>query len=349
LVDWLSYTRGELLQKTFPELLQVGGKMLYETHFMPLLLMHGDVQEIAFDLMAVGGAVLPVFVSATQKSDSSGRPVLYRMTIFNATMRRSYERELLAARKRAEQAASELSRVNVELSSSNAALLKANEELWQFAYAASHDLQEPLRTMTAYAQLLARRHKDSEDSQTITFVQQILEGSRRMQALITDLLALSQAQGSNLVLRSTDLEQPLRFALSNLSSSITESKAVIHYDKLPTARIDSAKIAQVFQNLISNAIKYAKPDEAPRINVSASDHEAEWRRISIQDNGLGFDNTYSEQIFGIFKRLYGSEIPGTGIGLALCRKIIESHGGRIWATSTPGVGSTFQFTVPGKA
>jgi light-regulated signal transduction histidine kinase (bacteriophytochrome) len=167
--------------------------------------------------------------------------------------------------------------------------------------------------------------------------------------LITDLLALSQAQGSNLVLRSTDLEQPLRFALSNLSSSITESKAVIHYDKLPTARIDSAKIAQVFQNLISNAIKYAKPDEAPRINVAASDHEGEWRRISVQDNGLGFDNTYSEQIFGIFKRLYGSEIPGTGIGLALCRKIIESHGGRIWATSTPGVGSTFQFTVPGKA
>jgi PAS domain S-box-containing protein len=348
LLNWLGCQRSELLGKRFHDLLTVGGRVLYETHFAPLLLMHGEVREIAFDLVSERDKVIPTFVSALQKRDATGKPSLNRITIFNATERRSYERELLAARKQAEHVASELSRVNSELSASNAALLKANEELGQFVYAASHDLQEPLRTMTLFAQLLERRHQNGSDAESTTFVKNIVDGSRRMQALISDLLALSQAQGSDLVLKPTNLKQALAFSLSNLSSSITESNALITYDELPLVTIDAARIAQVFQNLVSNAIKYRKAEEAPRINISAARNaEKEWL-ISVEDNGLGFDSGYSEQIFEVFKRLHGREIPGTGIGLALCRKIVESHGGRIWATSAPGIGSRFQFTIPDK-
>jgi PAS domain S-box-containing protein len=347
LLNWLGCQRSELLGKRFHDLLTVGGRVLYETHFAPLLLMHGEVREIAFDLVSGLGKVIPTFVSALQKRGATGKPSLNRITIFNATERRSYERELLAARKQAEQVASELSRVNSELSASNAALLKANEELGQFVYAASHDLQEPLRTMTLFAQLLERRYQNGSDAESTTFVKNIVDGSRRMQALISDLLALSQAQG-DLVLKPTNLKQPLVFSLSNLSSSISESNALIRYDELPVITVDAARIAQVFQNLISNAIKYRKAEEAPRINISAARNaQKEWL-ISVEDNGLGFDSVYSEQIFEVFKRLHGREIPGTGIGLALCRKIVESHGGRIWATSALGVGSRFQFTIPDK-
>ncbi|MGI9073144.1 MAG: sensor histidine kinase [Bryobacteraceae bacterium] len=348
LLNWLGCHRSELLGKRFQDLLTVGGRILYETHFAPLLLMHGHVREIAFDLVSGRDKVVPTFVSALLKRDPTGKPILNRITIFNATERRSYERELLAARKQAEQAVSELSRVNSELSASNAALLKSNEELGQFVYAASHDLQDPLRTMTVFAQLLERRYQNGSDVETTTFVKNIVDGSRRMEALISDLLALSHAQGSDLVLKPTNLKQPLVFSLSNLSSSISESNALITYDKLPLVTIDAARIAQLFQNLISNAIKYRKTEEAPRINISATRNgQKEWL-ISVQDNGLGFESAYSEQIFEVFKRLHGREIPGTGIGLALCRKIVESHGGRIWATSAPGIGSRFQFTIPDK-
>ena len=167
-----------------------------------------------------------------------------------------------------------------------------------------------------------------------------------MQSLISDLLAFSQAQGSNLVFRPTDLNQALEAALSNLSASIEESKAVVTHENLPYLNVDAARIAQVLQNLVGNAIKYRKPDEAPRVHVSAKKNPNGRWEVSVRDNGLGFDVRYAEQIFGMFKRLHGRDIPGTGIGLAICKKIVESHGGRISAVSEPGVGSTFAFTLP---
>jgi light-regulated signal transduction histidine kinase (bacteriophytochrome) len=268
------------------------------------------------------------------------------MTVFNATERRRYEQELLIARRRAEDAAAELARVNAEVSKSNAALLKANEDLGQFAYAASHDLQEPLRTMTTYAQLLARRYQDVLDEQARGFISNIVEGSRRMQLLVSDLLAFSQAQGAHLVLRPTDMMQVLAAALANLRSSIDDTGAAVTHDPLPILNVDAARMAQVFQNLVGNAIKYRKAGEPPRIHMSAFRERGEYWVFSVQDNGLGFDNSYAGQIFGMFKRLHGRDIPGTGIGLAICRKIIESHGGKIWAESAPGVGSKFSFTLP---
>ena len=344
--DWMGVPRSELIGRRFLDLLTIGGRIFYETHFALMLRMHGDVKEIALDLTAADGRVLPALVTAVQKRDASGNPVLNRITVFNAAERRLYEKELLAARKRAEEAAAELARVNAELSRSNAALLKANEELGQFAYAASHDLQEPLRTMTTYAQLLARRYREVLDDQAQGFVTNIVEGSRRMQSLISDLLAFSQAQGSNLVFRPTHLGQVLDAALGNLRAAIEESKAVVTHDDLPYLTVDAARISQVFQNLVGNAIKYRKPDEAPRVHVSARRNADERWEITVRDNGLGFDAGYAEQIFGMFKRLHGKDIPGTGIGLAICKKIVESHGGRIWAVSQPGVGSAFVFTLP---
>lgn len=289
--------------------------------------------------------MIPSLVSAIQKRDAAGAPIVNRITIFNTTERRRYEHELVLARRRAEETAAELSRVNSELTRSNTELVKANEELAQFGYAASHDLQEPLRTMTTYAQLLARRYESELDKDGRLFIHNIVEGSCRMESLIRDLLSFSQAQGPPLVLRQTDMNRPLQIALSNLRAAIDESNATVTCDNLPSLVVDAGRMTQVFQNLIGNAIKYRKPDVEPRIQVSCSKRAQEYV-FGVHDNGVGFENEYAEQIFGVFKRLHGREIPGTGIGLAICKKMVESHGGRIRAESTLGIGSTFYFSVP---
>ncbi len=347
LVDWIGCERHELIgSKRFCDLLTIGGRIFYETHFALLLQMHGTVSEVAVDILSGKGRIMPALVSAVQKRDAAGTPLLNRITVFNATERRRYERDLLSARKRAEETAVELSRVNSELARSNTALLNANEELGQFAYAASHDLQEPLRTVTIYAQLLGRRYEGLLDEQAKGLIETIVDGSSRMQMLVGDLLALSQAQGAPLVLRRTDMEQTLAVACSNLRSAIDESNAIITHDKLPCVTLDAARIAQVFQNLIGNAIKYRKCDEALRVHISAVKESASEWVVAVVDNGLGFEPSFSEQIFGMFQRLHGREIPGTGIGLAICKKIVAAHGGRIWATSTSGAGSRFCFSIP---
>ena len=338
-VRWIGYTREELIPAMrFIDLLTPGGRLFYETHFRLMLRMHGSVNEIALDLTSRSGAVIPALVNATEKRDEAGQPVANRVTVFNASDRRQYERELLMARRRADQAAAELAR-------SNAALLKANEELGQFAYAASHDLQEPLRTVTSYVQLLQRRYAQTLEAPASDLLSEIVQGTRRMQELVRDLLAYSQAQGSHLVLRPADSKQVLQNVLANLRSAVDESGAVIEYEELPVLHVDAGRLAQVFQNLIGNAIKYRRSVEVPYIRISAREGEGEWV-FSVVDNGMGFTSADAAKIFGVFKRLHGPNIPGTGIGLAICKKIVEAHEGRIWAESTPGVGSTFSFSIP---
>jgi PAS domain S-box-containing protein len=344
--SWLGYEKEQLAgQLRLLDLLTIGGKIFYETHFALLIRMYGEVNEIAMDFKRKDGGILSCLVSARQKRDSAGTPLVNRVTIFNTTERRRYEQELMVAKRRAEEISADLVRTNSELARSNGALLKANEELGEFAYAASHDLQEPLRTITAYAQLLERRHRQDLKGDALLFLGNIVEGSQRMQALIGDLLSLSQAQGSHLILRPTNLSEPLRIAISNLRSAIEESGAIISSGELPVVSIDIARTTQLFQNLLGNAMKYRKPEEQPRIEVSSSRGPREWT-FSVRDNGTGFEPKFAEQIFGMFKRLHGREILGTGIGLALCKKIVESHGGHIWAESTPGEGSVFRFTIP---
>jgi signal transduction histidine kinase len=228
-----------------------------------------------------------------------------------------------------------------------AELTRSNEELRQFAYAASHDLRAPLRIVTSYSQLLFNRYCDQFDNDGKEFLNYVVEAVKRMDILLTDLLTYSQQLGSpKWNVAPTNAEAVLTAVLMNLQASIKETRAMVTHDRLPAeVYSDFAQLSLVFQNLVSNALKYRKPGEAPRVHVSASEGAEVWT-LYVRDNGLGIPPEYRDQIFGLFKRLHGREYPGTGIGLAICKKIIERHGGTIWVESQPGVGSTFAFTIP---
>ena len=227
-----------------------------------------------------------------------------------------------------------------------AELTKSNEELRQFAYAASHDLKEPLRTITSYSQLLSTRYKGSLDESGKEFLAYVVDAVKRMDILLTDLLTYSQQLGPakwNAV--PTSAEVVLIGVLMNLQAAIKDTGAVITHDPLPVeVYSDFAQLSVVFQNLVSNALKYRKPEETARVHIWATEGPDEWT-FYFRDNGLGIADEYKSQIFGLFKRLHGREYPGTGIGLAICEKIVERHGGRIWVESQPGQGSTFVFTI----
>jgi signal transduction histidine kinase len=225
-------------------------------------------------------------------------------------------------------------------------LTLANDELRQFAYVASHDLQEPLRTIGSYAQLLARRYKGNLDPSADEYVGYIVGGVNRMHTLLNDMLAYSRVSETHgRALPGANCEAVLSSAMMNLETALRESDAEVTHDELPTVRGDEIQLSQVFQNLIGNAIKYCRPDVRPTIHISATERDSEWL-FSVRDNGMGIDPQYHARIFGIFKRLHGRELPGTGMGLAICKRIIERHGGKIWVESKPGEGATFYFTVP---
>lgn len=225
-------------------------------------------------------------------------------------------------------------------------LSRSNEELRQFAYAASHDLKEPMRTIASYTQLLSQRYKDTLEGDGAEFLGYVVDAVRRMDMLLSDLLTYSQHLGTKPpIFNEVNVEAVLTGVLMNMQASIKETGATITHDPLPTdVTSDFAQLSQVFQNLLSNAIKYRGSDP-PKIHVGVRETDDEWI-FSVQDNGLGIEPAYKDQIFGIFKRLHGREYPGTGMGLAICKKIVERHGGRIWVESEPGKGSTFSFSIP---
>jgi light-regulated signal transduction histidine kinase (bacteriophytochrome) len=224
-------------------------------------------------------------------------------------------------------------------------LRRSNEELEQFAYVSSHDLQEPLRMISSYLQLLQRRYQGQIDQKADKYIYFAVDGAARMQNLINDLLEFSRVATRAEEPMPTDSELVLNQTSSNLDLYIKQNKATVTHDLLPEVIADSSQLGQVFQNLIANGIKF-HGEEAPKIHISAEIKEKEWV-FSVQDNGIGIDPQYSEKIFEVFKRLHTKEeYPGTGIGLAICKKIIERHGGRIWVESELGKGSTFYFTLP---
>ena len=227
----------------------------------------------------------------------------------------------------------------------SAELKRSNTELEQFAYVASHDLQEPLRMISGYTSLLAKRYKGSLDQDADTFIAYAMDGANRMRSLINDLLSYSRVGTKGKDFALTDCESVLAKTLTSLQMSIQESGATVTHDLLPTVMGDSGQLAQLFQNLIGNGIKY-RNSRAPEIHVSCRRERQDWL-FAVKDNGIGIDPQYAERIFIIFQRLHTrQEYPGTGIGLAVCKRIVERHGGRIWVESTLGQGSTFWFTIP---
>lgn len=240
----------------------------------------------------------------------------------------------------------EVAASNLELVHANQDLSRANRELEEFAYVSSHDLQEPLRMVNIYTQLILNATADRDEKLTL-YRQFVRQGIDRMEALIHDLLTFSRTiqQDEQLPGWSTSLSDALNDAKAALRERIAETDAVIIADALPIVRADVAQISRVFQNLLSNSMKYRDPEKPVEIRVSSEGRQGFWV-VAVSDNGIGFEQQYAQRIFGLFKRLHKDKYPGTGLGLAICQRIVERYGGRIWATSSPGQGATFYFSLP---
>ncbi|HTU47190.1 MAG TPA: PAS domain S-box protein [Bryobacteraceae bacterium] len=270
------------------------------------------------------GRILMVSLTVSPVRDASGRIVGASKVARDITARVLQERALLEA---------------------NAALLRSNADLQQFAYSASHDLKEPLRMVSAYVEMLRRKFGGKLGQSGDEYICYTIEGVSRMDRLLKDLVAYTHASTIDAEPEEIDAETILERALGNVETAIKDSGASISHTVLPRVRMHAFQLQQVFQNLIANSIRYRSSD-APRIQIAAERRGAEWL-FSVQDNGIGIDPQYKEQVFGIFKRLHSAaEYPGTGMGLAICERLIQRAGGRIWVESELGRGATFFFTVP---
>jgi PAS domain S-box-containing protein len=306
------------------------------------VLAEGLVQDYPLTIRDVSGSLTDVLFNATVYRNEAGEVEGVFAAARDVTARKRAEAELSRYRDHLE----DLVRQRTgELETATAELARSNRELEQFAYVASHDLQEPLRAVTGYLGLLRKQLGDKLNEKAQHQIAGAVEGSERMNRLITDLLALSRVGTRNHAFEPVALDTALDHALDSLNPGIGESGARIVRDPLPTLPVDAGQIAQVFQNLIGNAIKF-RGERPPEIHIGARQGEGEWI-FAVRDNGIGIEPQYFERVFLIFQRLHTrAHYPGTGIGLAICKKIVERHGGRIWVESQPGLGSTFYFALP---
>ena len=325
LCEILGYSEKELIGRPVKEISHPEDRNLTDSQRMRV--RSGEKPSVRFEKRYIrkNGAIVWVGLSVALACDPSGTPQ-YEIALFDD----------ITERKKAEAA----------LREAHEELKRSNGELEQFAYVASHDLQEPLRMVSSYTQLLMRRYGDKLDGDAKEFTAFIVDGATRMKQLIEDLLAYSRVGTRDRNFKPAEAESSLRRALTNLRAAIQDSGATVTQDKLPTIPCDEVQLAQLFQNLIGNALKFRKPDAAPAVHVGAADQGAEWE-FTVRDNGIGIEPQYFERIFMVFQRLHDKgEYPGTGIGLAIVKKVVERHGGRIWVQSQPGAGTTFHFTMP---
>jgi PAS domain S-box-containing protein len=288
-------------------------------------------------------SISPLIGEAIQRFHAEEELAKYRGHLEELVQKRTVELE--AANVQLQREITERKIADETLRYTAAELARSNRDLEQFAYVASHDLQEPLRAVSGYIQLLQQRYTDKLDEKALQYIAGAVDGAARMQRLITDLLAFSRVGTRERIVESTDLSAALASAMENLKVSIQEAHARITSDALPRLPVDSTQIEQLFQNLISNAVKF-RSKQAPEIHIGANHRPGEWV-FSVRDNGIGISSQYAERIFMIFQRLHTRRnYPGTGIGLAICKKIVERHGGKIWVDPSPEKGSIFHFTIP---
>ena len=294
------------------------------------LASHKPFRDFEYGRRDAAGNVVYIVVSGEPMFDGDGRFLGYRGVARNITRRKTSEAKLRTAHDELERQAKELAR--------------SNEELQQFAYVASHDLQEPLRMISSYTQLLARRYGDRLDGDAREFMGYVVDGAARMKQLIEDLLAYSRVGTRGRELQATDSGAALTRALANLRAAQEASGATVVHGELPEIVADPQQLSQLFQNIVGNAMKF-RGEEPPHIHVACEQRPDVWV-FTVRDNGIGLDPQYADRIFMMFQRLHTkAEYPGTGIGLAICKKIVERHGGRIWVESRPGKGCTFGFTI----
>jgi PAS domain S-box-containing protein len=336
---WFGYRREELIGQTVEVLVPERHRDAHSEHraiftYQPRPRPMGAGRELY--ARRKDGSEFPVDISLWPLERDGGLFIL--AAVRDITEHKRLQAQLVAEHRELEQTKHELEKTVAELK-------RSNTELEQFAYVASHDLQEPLRMVASYTQLLAKRYHGKLDADADEFIGYAVDGATRMQRLIKDLLAYSRVTTKGQAFERVDCKELLKEVLSDLRLAVEESRAVVTQGALPIVMADGVQLRQLLQNLIGNAIKF-RSEEAPWVHVSAERRNNEWL-FSVRDNGIGIDPEYAERIFIIFQRLHNrEEYPGTGIGLAMCKKIVERHGGHMWVKSQLGEGATFYFTLP---
>ena len=339
---WLGYNLDEVIDKMkFSDIITADSLKTFEINF-PIFKAQGWIRDLEFEMIRKDGTILPVLVNASAIKDNNGNYVMSRSTVYDITKRKQAEEELRKYREHLEELVEQRT---AELKKMADELTRSNRDLKEFACVVSHDLKEPLQVIKGFLALFEKRYKDKLDEKANEIIRFTVDGAKRMQELIKDLLEYSQVGTKSKEFKPADCSLILNKAISNLKVSIEENGAVVTHDSLPIVMADTSQLSSLFQNLIGNAINF-RASEAPGIHISAQRKGDEWL-FSVSDNGIGIDPKFADKIFDVFQRLHSSEeYPGTGIGLAICKKIVEHHGGRIWVESEPGKGATFYFTIP---